>query len=128
MAFYSKPSSPEVTLRGDSRVIGALAKKIQKIVDGKNENVYGISIPPEYHKTLRGKLQDVQRRTGTSIILPGYGRYSELVGPINANELRGKDVACIVKIIGTYKAYKNACHELDVCDHSELLSMKFCLF
>ena len=108
-------TSPEVTLRGDSQIISALAQKLEKFIDSQDQ-VYGMHVSGGYHSMIGHQLRDIGDRTGTRIYLPTHKTFAKYADPVNSRKLPKGNSNSIVKIIGSRENYRKARSSLDVCD------------
>ena len=110
-------TTDQVRLRGDRKVVNALKAAMEKQVEVlKQTVVIGVVVPAAEHGSKIGRggaaLQDLQRKTGTTVHFPGSRQYSS-VGDIE-NELEDCDPKDIVKVIGTKEACEKAAELLQV--------------
>lgn len=106
----------QVRLRGDAKVVKAIQAALEKeVAQLKNTVVHGVAVPAAQHASKIGRggsaLQDVQRRTGTTIHFPGSRQYNSVGAIDNKDELSCEE-GDIVKVIGTKEAVARAAEVL----------------
>ena len=113
---FRHTSEEEITIRGTPDVVSALVNEIERIVDGKTKSPHVIRIPRPFDELLsRSELKRVENTTKAIILLPGHEAYD--ARELSNFEGSQKDDGyryTLIKIIGTQKAYDEACTELQV--------------
>ncbi|ORX40578.1 hypothetical protein BD324DRAFT_9230 [Kockovaella imperatae] len=110
-------ATDQVRLRGDSKLVNAIKAELEKQVKVLKETiVVGVVVPSSHHATKIGRggsaLQDLQRKTGTTIHFPGSRQYSSVGEPENASELGDAPSTDIVKVIGRKEDCAKAAEQL----------------
>ena len=111
----------------------AVAEKIraaleQEVASLKSRVVWGVVVPHTLHASVIGKgasaLQDLQRKHGVKVIMPGWNDYAQTGEVANPDDVKDVPAGDIVKLVGPREATIAAAADLSV----RLLSMSFLLY
>lgn len=112
-------TNDQVRLRGDAKVVKKIEAELEKLIAAlKSTLTWGVVVPAAGHASKIGRggsaLQDLQRKTNTTVHFPGSRQYNSIGEVDNKDELAEADAADIVKVIGSKEAIAKATELLQV--------------
>ncbi|GJN91319.1 hypothetical protein Rhopal_004339-T1 [Rhodotorula paludigena] len=99
----------------------AVANKIRAALEAEvaslaSRVVWGVAVPSSAHAAVIGKgaqaLQDLQRKHGVKVVMPGWNEYAQVGEPENQADLAEANERDIVKVVGPKEAALAAATDL----------------
>lgn len=99
----------------------AIAEKIkaaleEEVVKLQSRVVWGVAVPQSQHASVIGKgasaLQELQRKHGVKVVMPGWNDYAQAGQVVNKDELADVQEGDVVKIVGPKEAAVAAAADL----------------
>lgn len=106
-----------VTITAPSAVAEKIRAALEREVELlKSRVVWGVVVPHQAHAAVIGKgaqaLQDLQRKHGVKVVMPGWNDYASAGEPENQDDLAEADARDLVKVIGPKDAALAAATDL----------------
>ena len=116
-----EPSTDEVRLRGDAKLVTKLKAELEKMVAALRDRIIlAVEIPVAHHGALIGRggqnLNDMQNKYNVQIQIPGSRSYNQVGEPENLSDFTGVDTSNLVKVSGPRIACEKVIAELKVYD------------
>jgi KH domain len=122
--FPREDGADVVTVRGPSAIAERIRTEIEAQVAAlRNRVVVAVVVPRSLHASIIGRggsaVNELQRKHGVKVLLPGWQEHSASPGAINASELEGVAPEDVVRLLGP----QPACEEV-----AQLLRVRHKLF
>lgn len=112
-------SADTVTIRATKAVATKIKAALESEVAALQSRVtWAVAVPSTHHASIIGKaaaaLQDVQKKHGVKIVMPGWKEYEGAGIPVNSDDIKDANEKDIVKIVGPREAAIAAAEEISV--------------